>query len=192
MPKPLRPVVIIALGLLVVCVGVGFRPVEPPPDPGVLDEVWNHVNERFFDLEFNGVDWQAVGDRYRTRAQAAQTRPEHAAKLVRHHIARGRVYTAKELTNLTSLLRMGVSNNEFRGIAQLKLAFGVTIVDIDDAPDNGPLEPFVRVPVERCPSCHENRFWRSIYGNVICGYCHPPSSAVVAEWLDSRPRVTND
>ena len=35
-----------------------------------------------------------------------------------------------------------------------------------------------------CYACKTSSFWRSIYGNVVCGVCHPPSPAVVAEWLD--------
>jgi hypothetical protein len=37
----------------------------------ILDIVWNTVNERFFDPEFNGVDWPAVYDEYRPQILAA-------------------------------------------------------------------------------------------------------------------------
>jgi len=40
-------------------------------------------------------------------------------------------------------------------------------------------------PRAPCHSCGGTRFWRSIYGDVSCGTCHPPGSeGIVAEWLE--------
>jgi hypothetical protein len=31
-------------------------------------------------------------------------------------------------------------------------------------------------PAESCHRCHEYNWWVSIYGVLICGFCHPPAS----------------
>ena len=37
----------------------------------------------------------------------------------------------------------------------------------------------------RCYACKTSRFWRSIYGNLICGTCHPPAAPqLVEEWVE--------
>ncbi len=59
-------------------------PTEPVPGPArkaldvaarehAFDFVWNTIYERYHDPEFNGVDWNAVGARYRPLALAAPT-----------------------------------------------------------------------------------------------------------------------
>ena len=41
-----------------------------------------------------------------------------------------------------------------------------------------------------CFACKERRFWRSIYGVVVCGTCHPPASpGRVAEWIGDQREV---
>src|SRR5947209_9934480 len=54
--------------------------VVPPPRSTLLtveqrerafDFVWNTIQQRYHDPRFNGVDWRAVGDRYRPLALAA-------------------------------------------------------------------------------------------------------------------------
>jgi DNA-binding Lrp family transcriptional regulator len=43
-----------------------------------------------------------------------------------------------------------------------------------------------------CNACGSTRFWRSIYGAVSCGTCHPPGSQMlIAEWLDSSAPGTS-
>ncbi len=58
-------------------------------------------------------------------------RIEHIADLVQHNVARGRVYTAKELTNLTSLLESGATARDLKGIGKLKAALGAEIVSVE-------------------------------------------------------------
>ena len=37
-----------------------------------------------------------------------------------------------------------------------------------------------------CHACRERRFWRSVYGVVVCGTCHPPAAPdLVTEWIES-------
>ncbi|MGI9036706.1 MAG: S41 family peptidase [Pyrinomonadaceae bacterium] len=42
----------------------------------VFDEVWNTINEKYYDPKFNGVDWNAVREKYRPQADAATTNAE--------------------------------------------------------------------------------------------------------------------
>lgn len=35
----------------------------------IFDEVWSIVNEKYYDANFNGVDWNAVGKKYRARLE---------------------------------------------------------------------------------------------------------------------------
>jgi carboxyl-terminal processing protease len=41
----------------------------------LFDEVWSRVRESFYDPKFAGLNWQAVGDRYRARVQAPGADP---------------------------------------------------------------------------------------------------------------------
>jgi len=35
-----------------------------------------------------------------------------------------------------------------------------------------------------CYSCKTSNFWRSIYGPIVCGVCHPPASPhLVEKWI---------
>lgn len=34
---------------------------------------------------------------------------------------------------------------------------------------------------EPCPWCRRHAWWISIYGNVICGNCHPPATPEIVE-----------
>jgi hypothetical protein len=57
-------------------------------------------------------------------------------------------------------------------------------VTFDDLPDL-PGPAVVRAGVRPCPWCGRRKWWRSIYGVVVCGWCHPPAAPeLVAEWLD--------
>ncbi|MFN2480425.1 MAG: S41 family peptidase [Pyrinomonadaceae bacterium] len=54
--------------------------VAPPPSHSLtaeervrlFDEIWQTINEEFYDPSFNGVDWRTVGERYRPRLVAAK------------------------------------------------------------------------------------------------------------------------
>jgi carboxyl-terminal processing protease len=73
-------------------VRLGFAPEHPPAPAGAsftiaaapteltpkdrlaaLDDVWKTIRDHYYDRSFNGVDWNAVRDRYRPRAEAAQS-----------------------------------------------------------------------------------------------------------------------
>lgn len=44
----------------------------------VFNEVWQTVNENFYDENFNGIDWAAMRDKYKPQAAAVQTRQQLA------------------------------------------------------------------------------------------------------------------
>lgn len=46
------------------------------PDARVFDEAWRVVRDRFYDRDLHGVDWKAVRDKHRPRAESAETRVE--------------------------------------------------------------------------------------------------------------------
>ena len=53
---------------------------EPAKSPALSDgisifeDVWQTVRDRFYDPHFNGLDWSAVGERYRAAAAAGDLR----------------------------------------------------------------------------------------------------------------------
>jgi carboxyl-terminal processing protease len=49
----------------------------------VFDEVWQTVRDRFYDRELHGLDWDAIGDRYRPLAAAAPNERDRAAVINR-------------------------------------------------------------------------------------------------------------
>ena len=63
--------------------GIPTQVVPTPPHPldaaareRAFDFVWRTIDERYHDPSFNGVDWRAVGERYRPLAMAARTDDE--------------------------------------------------------------------------------------------------------------------
>lgn len=71
----------LALALLLVALLPSCRTQTPPPTAGrklsaedrrrILDEVWQTINDNFYDPSFGGVDWAAVRERYRRLADEA-------------------------------------------------------------------------------------------------------------------------
>jgi carboxyl-terminal processing protease len=47
-----------------------------PANARRFEQIWREVNDQFYDPAMGGVDWQAVGERYRERAVRAASRPE--------------------------------------------------------------------------------------------------------------------
>ena len=44
----------------------------PSGRQNAFDFVWDTIDQRYFDPKFNGIDWKAVGDKYRPRAMATR------------------------------------------------------------------------------------------------------------------------
>ncbi|MGE0707573.1 MAG: S41 family peptidase [Planctomycetota bacterium] len=56
---------------------LGAAPDAPArPDPAVFDEVWQKVKGGFYDPKLHGVDWDAIGKKYRARVAQARTQRE--------------------------------------------------------------------------------------------------------------------
>ncbi|MEL6901199.1 MAG: PDZ domain-containing protein, partial [Cyanobacteria bacterium J06606_4] len=66
----------------------------------LFEAVWETVNENFYDTDFNGVDWAAVGAQYRPQVAQASTRPQKAAlinqMLAELNTSHTQLFTAEE------------------------------------------------------------------------------------------------
>jgi carboxyl-terminal processing protease len=47
--------------------------LSPQDRAGIFRQVWETVNEHYYDPNFRGVDWRAVGERYRPQAESARS-----------------------------------------------------------------------------------------------------------------------
>jgi len=56
---------------------------HPSANLTVFEEVWRTVREHFYDPTFHGLDWAAVGERYRPLAAAAASEAERSAVINR-------------------------------------------------------------------------------------------------------------
>jgi carboxyl-terminal processing protease len=77
----LRPTVIALVTVSLLLLGGLITPVFSTIGQSQLDtfeQVWQTVNDNFFDSELNGVDWQHLYEQYKPQAQQAQTRAELA------------------------------------------------------------------------------------------------------------------
>ena len=72
---------LILTGFISVALGILPGAIAPAPSaqPDVFEAAWETVNEHFYDPDFNGVDWAAVGEQYRSRVAQASSRLEKAA-----------------------------------------------------------------------------------------------------------------
>ncbi|MGQ9869303.1 S41 family peptidase [Leptodesmis sp.] len=56
--------------------GVPILSKVASPQEKVFEQVWKTVNDNFFDPKFNGVDWQALQEKYRPQAAKTRSREE--------------------------------------------------------------------------------------------------------------------
>ena len=113
-------------------------------------------------------------------------RVEQAEELVLRGVHRGRVYTAKDLTNLTTILESSPEGrDDVRRLARLKFELQAEILRLEP-PDE--LAPTPSRPAGcRCRACRGTRFWLSIHGVTVCGKCHAPASPdLVARWIEAE------
>ena len=68
---------------------------QPRVDLAVFDQVWDLVNQRFYDAKFNGVDWAAMRDKYRPLAEAAPDADAQAEVIDRMLAELGASHTAR-------------------------------------------------------------------------------------------------
>lgn len=48
------------------------------PEAKIFEQIWQTVNENFYDPNFNGVDWKAMREKYRSQATQARSQKEFA------------------------------------------------------------------------------------------------------------------
>jgi carboxyl-terminal processing protease len=85
----LRSPVILAL-CVAVLIGLVQPHLEAQPaatsfEP-IFDQVWETIDEKFYDPNFNGIDWSAMRDRYRPAVVQAQSR-QQAAEVINQMLA---------------------------------------------------------------------------------------------------------
>ena len=70
------------------------------PQAQIFDRAWQTVNENFFDPKFNGVDWKAIREQYKSPAIQAKSKAEFATvvnqMLSQLRTSHTRYYTADE------------------------------------------------------------------------------------------------
>ena len=57
----------------------GLGSIRATAEADVFEAVWETVNTNFFDHNFNGINWEALGDQYRPRVTRASNLTERAA-----------------------------------------------------------------------------------------------------------------
>lgn len=94
-----RVLLAIVLGLGLVAPVAAQTTLAPAPQPranlAVFDQVWDLVNQRFYDAKFNGIDWAAVREKYQPLAAAAPD-ADAQAEIIDHMLAElGASHTAR-------------------------------------------------------------------------------------------------
>src|SRR4051794_14817368 len=71
-----RLAIVLFLGCFFVSASSQSQDISPELKQKTFEEVWQTVNNEFFDPNFNGVDWKAARDRYAPRVAATKTEAE--------------------------------------------------------------------------------------------------------------------
>ena len=81
LPKRLlRLLTLLTFSILIVLLPILLQVSSAQNSPylATFNQVWQEVNENFFDPNFNGVDWKAMPEKYQAQAKQAQSRGELA------------------------------------------------------------------------------------------------------------------
>ncbi len=106
----------------------------------VFDEVWRTAGDKFYDRELHGLDWSAIGDRYRPLAAAAPTDRERATVINRMlaelHASHTAYYTPEDTAyyDLADIFSGGLRHQLPQAFPNGKVAYtgiGVFTRDID-------------------------------------------------------------
>ncbi|MEM6521951.1 MAG: peptidase S41, partial [Cyanobacteria bacterium P01_C01_bin.70] len=76
-----RFLIIASASALILLVGVVAAPILPSigqSHSGIFEQVWQTVNDDFYDPNFNGVSWTDIKARYEPLANQAQSQAEFA------------------------------------------------------------------------------------------------------------------
>lgn len=96
-----RPIALLSSMLLVLLISLtAGRSVAEQSSTALLDEVWQTVNEHFYDPNFNGVDWSAMREAYTPIVAQAES-PQQVADVINQMLAElntshTRFYTPEE------------------------------------------------------------------------------------------------
>lgn len=77
-----RPIwIIFAVAVLTVCGWLTSLtwPTVGIASPSLFDQVWQTVNDNFYDPNFNGIDWKAMRQQYQSQAKSTSSREAEAA-----------------------------------------------------------------------------------------------------------------
>jgi carboxyl-terminal processing protease len=116
--------ILISLSFLIILgsVFINVSLAENSPYLATFNEVWQDVNDNFFDPNFNGVDWQAKRDEYKTKAKQAQSL-EEASVIINQMLAElntshTRFYTQLEPAyyQLLSIFNQGSFSKELQKV----------------------------------------------------------------------------
>jgi carboxyl-terminal processing protease len=64
--------------LLLLWLGSPLLPTFAKPEVQVFEQVWQTVNDKFYDPKFNGVDWKAIREKYKPQVARAKSTEEAA------------------------------------------------------------------------------------------------------------------
>lgn len=86
--KILGLIAVISLSLLMILLPVSLKVslAKEAQFEIILEQVWQEVNDNFFDPKFNGIDWNAKRDQYRNRVKSAQS-IEEASVIINQMLA---------------------------------------------------------------------------------------------------------
>ncbi|MBW4687834.1 MAG: S41 family peptidase [Komarekiella atlantica HA4396-MV6] len=65
--------------LLLLWLSSPLLPTLAKPETQVFEQVWQTVNDNFYDPKLNGVDWKAIREKYKPQAEQAKSKEEFAA-----------------------------------------------------------------------------------------------------------------
>ncbi|NDJ20675.1 PDZ domain-containing protein [Nostoc sp. B(2019)] len=65
--------------LLLLWLSSPLLPTLAKPETQVFEQVWQTVNDNFYDPKLNGVDWKAIRGKYKPQAEQAKSKEEFAA-----------------------------------------------------------------------------------------------------------------
>jgi carboxyl-terminal processing protease len=93
--------IVISLGVIVLLAVSSLTAAVATPSQGaIFEEVWQTVQDNFYDPKLRGVDWQALRDKYQSQAVNASSR-EESARVINQMLgelqsSHTRFYTASE------------------------------------------------------------------------------------------------
>jgi carboxyl-terminal processing protease len=61
------------LTLILLLIGIGNAQIPSSKKHKIFDKVWNTINQKYYDPNFNGVNWSALREIYRPRIEAAES-----------------------------------------------------------------------------------------------------------------------